>query len=54
MNLRVLFFIFFIKILHIIPNTLYIDEKILLEDNIINYNWLKSAIVKNKTLVIMP
>lgn len=52
MNLKVLFFIFFIKILNIIPNTLYIDEGILLEDNVINYNWLKSAIRRNTTLVI--
>ena len=52
MNLKVLFFIFFIKILNIFTNTLYIDEKILLTDNVINYNWLKSAIRRNKTLVI--
>ena len=52
MNLKVLFFIFFIKILNIFTNTLYIDEEILLEDNVINYNWLKSAIRRNKTLVI--
>jgi len=52
MNLKVLFFIFFIKILNIFTNTLYIDKKILLEDNIINYNWLKSAIERNTTLVI--
>jgi len=52
MNLKVLFIIFFFKILNIFTNTLYIDEKILLEDNIINYNWLKSAIKRNTTLVI--
>lgn len=52
MNLKVFVFVFFIKILNIIPNTLYIDEGILLEDNVINYNWLKSAIRRNTTLVI--
>ena len=52
MNIRFYIFIFFIKISNIISNVLYINEDILLEDNIINYNWLKSAIRRNEILVI--
>ena len=52
MRIKLIVFIFFIKILHIYSNVLYISQSLLFEDNLINYNWLKSAINSNKILVI--
>lgn len=52
MNIKYLMFLFFIKILHIIPNTLYIDEDIFVKDDFVNLDWLKEAVLSNDNIVI--
>lgn len=52
MNIKYLMFLFFIKILHIIPNTLYIDEDIFIKDDFVNLDWLKEAVLSNNNIVI--
>ena len=46
--------LFFIKILPIIPNTLYIAEGIFIDDNFINLDWLKEAVLSNDNFIISP
>jgi len=52
MNVKCLIILFFIKFLHIIPNTLYIDEDIFVKDDFVNLDWLKEAVLSNNNIVI--
>ena len=52
MNIKPIIILFFIKFLHIIPNTLYINEDIFVKDDFVNLDWLKEAVLSNDNIVI--
>lgn len=52
MNIKPIIIIFFIKILHIIPNTLYINEDIFVKDDFVNLDWLKKTVLSNDNIII--
>jgi len=52
MNIKSIIIIFFIKILYIIPNTLYINEDIFIKDDFVNLDWLKKAVLSNDNIII--
>ena len=54
MKIIYLVMLFFIKILPIIPNTLYIAESMFIDDKFINLDWLKEAVLSNDNIIISP
>ena len=52
MNIKFSILLFFIKILHIIGNTLYIDKEMFIKDDFINLDWLKEAVLSNDNIII--